>query len=390
MGGDSHRERKGQAAGDGDRSQEQVLLQGIRDQRDVGRKPRPVDPRVDVVEEYAGRHSTTVKDAVIRLENVSKGFPGGANAVIDLSLNIPDGQTCVLIGPSGCGKTTTLRMINRLIEPDAGRILVDGQDTRGVDPAALRLKMGYVIQNTGLFPHMTVGDNVGTVPRLWRWDKARISARVDELLTLVGLEPGEYRERYPHQLSGGQRQRVGFARALGADPPILLMDEPFGAVDRITRERLQHEFINIQRSVRKTVVFVTHDIDEAVLVGDRICLMQMQAQVAQYDAPEAFLTRPASPYVAEFLGRERLVRRMSVVTIDPKTLEPAGGPRPDEPRVPLSSSLTVAFAAALTSPTERAAVFEGDRYLGEFTATSLLESLRRATAGGGDQVATGI
>jgi len=327
---------------------------------------------------------------VIRLENVSKGFPGGSSAVSDLSLNIPDGQTCVLIGPSGCGKTTTLRMINRLIEPDAGRILVDGEDTRGVDPAALRLKMGYVIQNTGLFPHMTVGDNVGTVPRLWRWDKARISARVDELLTLVGLEPHEYRERYPHQLSGGQRQRVGFARALGADPPILLMDEPFGAVDRITRERLQHEFINIQRAVRKTVVFVTHDIDEAVLVGDHICLFQMQAKVAQFDTPEAILTHPASDYVAEFLGRERLVRRMSVVTIDPQTLEHPSGPRHGEPHVAVNSSLTEAFAAALTSPTEAAAVFDQDRYIGTFTATSLLESLRRAAAAGGDEVATGI
>src|SRR2546422_10378268 len=214
MGGDSHRERKGQAAGDGDRSQEQVLLQGIRDQRDVGRKPRPVDPRVDVVEEYAGRHSTTVKDAVIRLENVSKGYPGGANAVIDLSLNIPDGQTCVLIGPSGCGKTTTLRMINRLIDPDRGRVIVDGVDTHTVDPAALRLKMGYVIQQTGLFPHMTVGDNVATVPRLWKWERTRITKRVDELLDLVGLAPADYRDRFPHQLSGGQRQRVGFARAL--------------------------------------------------------------------------------------------------------------------------------------------------------------------------------
>ncbi len=328
---------------------------------------------------------------MIRLEHVSKGFPGGGNAVSDLTLDIADGQTCVLIGPSGCGKTTTLRMINRLIEPDAGRILVDGQDTHGVDPAQLRLKMGYVIQNTGLFPHMTVGDNVGTVPRLWNWDKARVSARVDELLTLVGLDPHEYRHRYPHQLSGGQRQRVGFARALGADPPILLMDEPFGAVDRITRERLQREFISIQRSVRKTVVFVTHDIDEAVMVGDRICLMQMQAKIAQYDTPDAILTRPASQYVAEFLGRERLVRRMSVVTIDPLTLEHSpGGPRPDEPRVPLGSTLTEAFAAALTSPTERASVFDADRYVGAFTATSLLESLRRATAGGGDQVAAGI
>jgi osmoprotectant transport system ATP-binding protein len=243
---------------------------------------------------------------VIRLENVSKQFAGGSNAVLDLSIDIGDAETCVLIGPSGCGKTTTLRMINRLIDPDSGRILVDGVDTRGVDPAALRLKMGYVIQQTGLFPHMTVGANVGTVPRLWKWDRKRIEHRVDELLTLVGLDPEEYRDRYPHQLSGGQRQRVGFARALAADPPILLMDEPFGAVDRITRERLQQEFVSIQRSMRKTVVFVTHDIEEAVLVGDRLCIMKMQAQIAQYDTPERILKHPASEYVVQFLGRGRL------------------------------------------------------------------------------------
>src|SRR5207302_3381637 len=254
-------------------------------------------------------------------------------------------------GPSGCGKTTTLRMINRLIDPDSGRIMVDGVDTKTEDPAALRLRMGYVIQQTGLFPHMTVGDNVGTVPRLWRWDSERIKKRVDELLDLVGLPTREYRDRYPHQLSGGQRQRVGFARALGADPPILLMDEPFGAVDRITRERLQREFISIQRRMRKTVVFVTHDIDEAVMVADRICLLQMQGKIAQYDTPDAILTRPASAYVAEFLGRERIVRRMSVLTIDVQYLDrPAGGPPPAEPRVPVSSTLADAFAAALTSP----------------------------------------
>jgi osmoprotectant transport system ATP-binding protein len=332
---------------------------------------------------------------VIRLENVTKQFPGGSNAVLDLTLDIPTAQTCVLIGPSGCGKTTTLRMINRLIDPDRGRILVDGEDTRGVDPPHLRLKMGYVIQQNGLFPHMTVGENVGTVPRLWQWDKARIKARVEELLQLVGLDPREYRDRYPHQLSGGQRQRVGFARALGADPPILLMDEPFGAVDRITRERLQREFINIQRSIGKTVVFVTHDIDEAMMVGDRICLLEMQAKIAQYDTPDVILTRPASDYVAEFLGKERLVRRMSVATIDPRSLEhPASGPVAGEPRVQVTSTLTEAFAAALTSPTEHVAVYEGDRYVGTFTATSLLESLRRPSADantdGGQEVAPGI
>ena len=243
---------------------------------------------------------------MIKLEGVSKSFAGGSNAVKDLTLDIAGGKTCVLIGPSGCGKTTTLRMINRLTEPDSGRILVNGEDTSRLDPVALRLKMGYVIQQTGLFPHMTVGQNVATVPRLWDWDSARVKARVDELLDLVGLDPSQYRGRYPHQLSGGQRQRVGFARALGADPPILLMDEPFGAVDRITRERLQREFISIQRRMRKTVVFVTHDIEEAILVGDRLCIMKMQAQVAQYDTPQAILGRPASEYVVDFLGRGRL------------------------------------------------------------------------------------
>jgi len=330
---------------------------------------------------------------VITLEHVSKGFAGGSNAVRDMTLEIPGGKTCVLIGPSGCGKTTTLRMINRLTEPDGGRILVDGVDTRDSDPVQLRLKMGYVIQQTGLFPHMTVADNVATVPRLWEWDKARTKARVDELLELVGLDPREYRKRYPHQLSGGQRQRVGFARALGADPPILLMDEPFGAVDRITRERLQREFISIQRTLGKTVVFVTHDIDEAVMVGDRICLMKMQAEIAQYDTPDAILTRPASDYVKEFLGRERLVRRMSVETVQPDALEhPAGGPAANEPRVPATSTLSEAFAAALASPNERAAVFDGDRFIGSFTDNSLLESLRKEKPGaeGGSQVASGI
>ncbi len=332
---------------------------------------------------------------MITLEHVNKGFAGGSNAVRDLSLEIATGETCVLLGPSGCGKTTTLRMINRLIEPDGGRILVDGVDTLQVDPVQLRLKMGYVIQQTGLFPHMTVADNVATVPRLWDWDAAKVNARVDELLELVGLPPREYRRRYPHQLSGGQRQRVGFARALGADPPILLMDEPFGAVDRITRERLQHEFISIQRSLGKTVVFVTHDIDEAVMVGDRICLMKMQAEVAQYDTPDAILTRPASAYVSEFLGRDRLVRRMSIERIHPDALEhPAGGPAANEPRVPVTSTLSEAFAAALSSPTERAAIIDSDRYIGSFSATSLLESLRRerpdATTEGGSQVASGV
>ena len=200
---------------------------------------------------------------MIRLEHVSKEFPGGSNAVLDLTLDIPAAQTCVLIGPSGCGKTTTLRMINRLIEPDRGRILIDGEDTHGVDPAQLRLKMGYVIQQTGLFPHMTVGENVATVPRLWQWDKARIKARVEELLQLVGLDPGEYRDRYPHQLSGGQRQRVGIARALAHRPRLILGDEPTGELDSESSGSVLDLLLEAQKITGATLVIVTHDPDVA-------------------------------------------------------------------------------------------------------------------------------
>src|SRR3989440_8080478 len=259
--------------------------------------------------------------AVIRLENVSKHFAAGSNAVRNLTLEIPDGQTCVLIGPSGCGKTTTLRMINRLLDPDSGRILVDGVDTHGVDPAALRLKMGYVIQQTGLFPHMTVGDNVGTVPRLWKWNPERIKKRIDELLDLVGLDPAEFRDRYPDQLSGGQRQRVGVARALAADPPVLLMDEPFGAIDPIARDRLQVEFRRLQEELRKTVVFVTHDIDEAVKLGDRIAIFRQGGVLEQHATPAEILGKPASEFVADFVGADRGLKRLSVTAIEAAELE---------------------------------------------------------------------
>ncbi|HSO94006.1 MAG TPA: ATP-binding cassette domain-containing protein, partial [Candidatus Dormibacteraeota bacterium] len=219
---------------------------------------------------------------MIRLERVTKRYGAGQEAVRDVSIEFRTGQLTMLVGPSGCGKTTTLKMVNRLIEPSEGRIFLDDQDVTHIDPVALRLKMGYVIQNVGLFPHLTIAENVGTVPRLLGWDKAKIRSRVNELLQLVGLDPGQFGHRYPHQLSGGQRQRVGVARALGVDPPVLLMDEPFGAIDRIARERLQNEFLRIQREVRKTVVFVTHDIDEAIKLGDRIAIMN-QGRLEQYD-----------------------------------------------------------------------------------------------------------
>jgi osmoprotectant transport system ATP-binding protein len=222
---------------------------------------------------------------VIRLEHVTKRYPNGHVAVEDLSLSVADGEICVLVGPSGCGKTTTMRMINRLIEPTSGRILLDDEDVTRADPVELRRRIGYVIQQIGLFPHLTIAQNVGTVPQLLGWSRARTRARVDELLDLVGLDPATYRDRYPAQLSGGQRQRVGVARALGADPSVLLMDEPFGAIDPITRERLQDEFLRLQDEVRKTVVFVTHDVEEAVKLGDRIAILEVGGVLAQHDTP---------------------------------------------------------------------------------------------------------
>ncbi len=257
---------------------------------------------------------------MIRLERVTKRYPGGQVAVHELTIEFHTGQLTMLVGPSGCGKTTTLKMINRLIEPTEGRIFHDEQDVTHIDPVALRLRMGYVIQNVGLFPHLSIGDNVATVPRLLHWDKQRIQGRVTELLELVGLDPKQFAHRYPHQLSGGQRQRVGVARALGADPPVLLMDEPFGAIDRIARERLQNEFLRIQREVRKTVVFVTHDIDEAIKLGDRIAIMNA-GRLEQYDTPAAILAKPGSDLVIDLLGPDRGLKRLSVTAIDLQALE---------------------------------------------------------------------
>ena len=258
---------------------------------------------------------------MIRLEGVTKRYPNGQVAVHALDLEVGDGEVCMLVGPSGCGKTTTLKMINRLIEPSGGRILLAGEDVTRADPVELRRRMGYVIQQVGLFPHQTVGENVATVPRLAGWDRARTRTRVDELLRLVGLEPSQYRDRYPHQLSGGQRQRVGVARALGVDPPVLLMDEPFGAIDPINRERLQQEFLRLQAEVRKTVVFVTHDVDEAVKLGDRIAVLREGGHLEQYGTPPEILGSPATPFVADFVGGDRALKRLMVTAIDAAALE---------------------------------------------------------------------
>jgi osmoprotectant transport system ATP-binding protein len=251
---------------------------------------------------------------MITLKGLTKRFAGDARPAVDsLSLEIGEGETCVLIGPSGCGKTTTMRMVNRMIEPDAGTIEVAGRDVTHVAPIELRRSIGYVIQQIGLFPHMTIAENIATVPRLLGWDAVRIAARVDELLDLVAMDPGVYRVRFPRELSGGQRQRVGVARALAADPPVMLMDEPFGAIDPITRARLQQEFLRIQRRLRKTIVFVTHDIDEAIRMGDRIAILRAGSLV-QYDTPEAILARPADPFVEEFVGGDRVLKRLSLLT----------------------------------------------------------------------------
>jgi osmoprotectant transport system ATP-binding protein len=296
---------------------------------------------------------------MIRLERVTKRYPGGQVAVRELTIEFHTGQLTMLVGPSGCGKTTTLKMINRLIEPTEGRIFHDEQDVTHTDPVALRLRMGYVIQNVGLFPHLSIADNVATVPRLLGWDKKRIQQRVTELLELVGLDPKQFARRYPHQLSGGQRQRVGVARALGADPPILLMDEPFGAIDRIARERLQNEFLRIQREVRKTVIFVTHDIDEAIKLGDRIAIMNA-GRLEQYDTPAAILAKPASDLVIDLLGPDRGLKRLSVTPIDLNALE-----RP--PVVHADDSLSDA-RRLLDSRWDRAVVLDGNgKPVGELT-----------------------
>jgi len=250
---------------------------------------------------------------VIGLKGLTKRFADEARPAVDaLTLEVAEGETCVLIGPSGCGKTTTMRMVNRMIEPDAGSIEVAGRDVTHVDPIELRRSIGYVIQQIGLFPHMTIGENIATVPRLLGWDAERIAKRVDELLELVAMDPGGYRNRFPRELSGGQRQRVGVARALAADPPVMLMDEPFGAIDPITRARLQQEFLRIQERLRKTVVFVTHDIDEAIRMGDRIAILRA-GRLVQYDTPEAILARPAEAFVEEFVGVDRVLKRLSLL-----------------------------------------------------------------------------
>jgi osmoprotectant transport system ATP-binding protein len=276
------------------------------------------------VTDEATRERAQTGETMIRLEDLSKVFPGQDEpAVDDLSMDIYEGEIVVLVGPSGCGKTTTMKMINRLIEPSSGRIFLQGEDVTKVNSDKLRRRIGYVIQQIGLFPHMTIADNIATVPKMLGWDKGRISDRTDELLETVGIDLS-YRDRYPKELSGGQRQRIGVARAMAADPSVLLMDEPFGAIDPITRDRLQDEFLRLQREIKKTIVFVTHDIDEAIKMGDRIAILKQQSKIAQYDTPEKILTDPADDFVADFIGAGASIKRLSLSTVE--DIEPANWP----------------------------------------------------------------
>ena len=249
----------------------------------------------------------------ISLRDVTKTYSGvDTPAVKDLNLDVANGEILVLVGPSGCGKSTTLRLINRMIEPSSGEIIFDGENVTKSDPNELRRRMGYVIQQIGLFPHRTIAENIAIVPKSLKWPKEKIRARVDELLELTGMDPNVYRDRYPKELSGGQAQRVGVARALGAEPDVLLMDEPFGAIDPITRFNLQNEFLRLQSELKKTIVFVTHDIDEAVKMGDRIAILKDQSEIAQLDTPEAILTNPADSFVEDFLGSGAVLKTLTL------------------------------------------------------------------------------
>jgi osmoprotectant transport system ATP-binding protein len=389
---------------------------------------------VDATENPALR-SDPAGDPMIRLDRVTKRYADGTVAVAELSLDVPRGALVALVGPSGCGKTTTLKMVNRLIEPTGGRIFLDGEDVTNADPVKLRRRMGYVIQQVGLFPHRSVLDNVATVPELLGWDARRRKARARELLELVGLDPARFAKRYPHQLSGGQQQRVGVARALAADPPVLLMDEPFGAVDPIARDRLQSEFLRLQEEVRKTVLFVTHDIEEAVRLGDRIAVFSQGGKLEQYDTPAALLGAPANSFVADFVGADRGLKRMSVTPILQGDLErppvvhlddalsdagtalgkegsrwaivldaderlhgwigidatTATGRVRDAARrmeawVPASASLKHAFAEMLQHDAGWIAVLDGDRFVGVLTPRTLHEALRRSVEADADGV----
>jgi osmoprotectant transport system ATP-binding protein len=299
--------------------------------------------------------------AEIVFDRVTKRYEGRDQAAVEnLSLTIPAGEICVLVGPSGAGKTTAMKLVNRLIELDEGDITIDGTSIRDQDVVELRRGIGYVIQQVGLFPHMTIAENVATVPRLLGWPKARTKERTAELLELVGLD-SDYAGRYPAQLSGGQRQRVGLARALAVDPPLMLMDEPFGALDPITRDRLQLEFLRLHEEVRKTVIFVTHDIDEAIKLGDRIAILREGGHLAQYDTPDRILAHPADGFVERFVGADRGLKRLALRRLEEIELEPLNGmPPADAPRAPGSTTLRDALSLMMSEGADPLVVVDPD------------------------------
>jgi osmoprotectant transport system ATP-binding protein len=314
--------------------------------------------------------------AELELRHVSKRYPGQRRpAIADLSLTVAAGEVCVLVGPSGSGKTTAMRLINRMISISGGDILLGGRSVLSGDARTLRREIGYVIQQIGLFPHETVAENIATVPHLLGWPKQRIAARVQELLALIGLDGDGIGGRYPAQLSGGQRQRVGVARALAADPPLMLMDEPFGAIDPINRARLQDEFLGLQQKVKKTVVFVTHDIDEAIKMGDRIAILREGGELAQYDTPREILTHPADEFVAQFVGADRGIKRLSLTTLAELQLIEPNGSKPGALRAPAQTSVRDALSMILTSDGAPLTVIDGDGGVRGLLTLGVIEAL---------------
>jgi osmoprotectant transport system ATP-binding protein len=319
--------------------------------------------------------SASRQAASLEFREATKVYPGSPAPAVDrLTLAVAAGEICVLVGPSGCGKTTAMRMVNRMIDITEGDILVGGQSVRDTDETELRRHVGYVIQQIGLFPHKTIAGNIATVPQLLGWDRRRTDARVDELLDLIGL-PREMRDRYPAQLSGGQRQRVGVARALAADPPVMLMDEPFGAIDPINRERLQNEFLRLQAEIRKTVVFVTHDIDEAIKVGDKIAVMQEGGHLAQYAPPAELLMSPANAFVEDFVGADRALKRLALAHVRDVDLIPVSGDYPAEPQIAPEEPLRDALSQMLAADATLAPVVEDGRVVGLLSIELLAQVL---------------